>query len=945
MNQIHQTALNYAAAGYSLTPIKLDGTKQPCLKEWKPYQGRRPAPAEIDGWYGSGATRGIGLICGAVSGNLETLDVDEPELIEPLFALIEEHAPGLTAKLVIVETPRGGRHLVYRCAEIAPNQKLALREVALDDIADEEAKRQKAYRRKSDGKWCKTITLIETRGEGGYIVAPGSPARCHPTGREYRLLQGDFSAVPMITPQERAVMLDCARGFNEHVKKSRERQVPKLNNGLKPGADFNEHGDVDGLLQRHGWQSCGQSRAGTRWTRPGGDRPSATLFNESRKLYVFSTNAAPLEFDRAYSPFALLAALEHGDDFQAAAKALATEGYGEKRQAKAAVKPETEHTKAQPPTAEQPTSEEPELKDGYQALNGGLVLVKSSGAEKMPLTNFVARIIADVVRDDGAETSRVFEIEATLNGQTSRGEVSADKFSAMGWPTDLLGAKAIIYPNRKEHARVAIQTISDDIKPRRVYAHTGWREIDGAWCYLHGGGAIGSAGQMDVDVKLSSTLAPFKLPAPPQGDELHAAIRAEIELLDVAPYSITVPAVGGVWAAITGEPDFSEFLEGNTGWGKTQLGVIQQQHCGQDFSERTLPGNWMTTANANAEIAHEMKDAVMVVDDFKPTGTAQDVARLHKDADRLLRGQGNRAGRGRLRSDSTMRSGRAPRGLIVGTGEDVPKGESLRARMLVLRYEKDTTNWPKLTECQRAARKGVYAQVTAAFIQWLAPQYDALRAEAQDKIEQYRDIWSKQLPGHKRTPTAAAYLTRAWGLWLKFALASGAITEEERAALWKRVRVAIQEVCSAQKDYQTSEDPARRFLEVIQASLMAGKCHVTTMDNQPPKNSASWGWRSGEPQGECIGWLVDDATLYLNPDAAHNAATKAGGADVTITATTLWKRLRQAGCLIVETGQDSNLVRKMVNGRRMRVLAIPADKLESGAETDGATDDEGENEG
>ena len=58
--------------------------------------------------------------------------------------------------------------------------------------------------------------------------------------------------------------------------------------------------------------------------------------------------------------------------------------------------------------------------------------------------------------------------------------------------------------------------------------------------------------------------------------------------------------------------------------------------------------------------------------------------RYHKEADRLFRGQGNHAGRQRMRADGSLRPAKPPRGLILSTGEDVPRGQSLRARLLVL---------------------------------------------------------------------------------------------------------------------------------------------------------------------------------------------------------------------------------------------------------------------
>ena len=54
----------------------------------------------------------------------------------------------------------------------------------------------------------------------------------------------------------------------------------------------------------------------------------ATLGATGNAFYVFSTSAAPLEGQRAYSPFSAYIRLEHGGDEKAAAKALAVLGYG-----------------------------------------------------------------------------------------------------------------------------------------------------------------------------------------------------------------------------------------------------------------------------------------------------------------------------------------------------------------------------------------------------------------------------------------------------------------------------------------------------------------------------------------------------------------------------------------------------------------------------------------
>ena len=96
----------------------------------------------------------------------------------------------------------------------------------------------------------------------------------------------------------------------------------------RPGDDFNARGDVAALLKRHGWRPCGVRGDGNQhWTRPGKPHgTSATL--KDGVFYVFSSNAHPFEPNGAYSPFAVFAALEHGGDFEAAARDLAGQGYG-----------------------------------------------------------------------------------------------------------------------------------------------------------------------------------------------------------------------------------------------------------------------------------------------------------------------------------------------------------------------------------------------------------------------------------------------------------------------------------------------------------------------------------------------------------------------------------------------------------------------------------------
>ena len=267
----------------------------------------------------------------------------------------------------------------------------------------------------------------------------------------------------------------------------------------------------------------------------------------------------------------------------------------------------------------------------------------------------------------------------------------------MGWAVEELGPRAIVYPGFavKDHARTAIQIHSRSITSRRIYTHTGWRRIGDDWLYLHGGGAIGPNGPVtDIEVSLPGTLAAFRLPRPPQDDELRRAVRASLRLLRIGPVRITAPMDGAIYRSVLDQSDLTIPLFGHTGVFKTELAALGQQHFGAGFTARNLPASWSSTGNALEALAFTMKDALLVIDDFAPGGSAVDVARYHKEADRVLRAQGNNSGRGRLRPDGELRPTRYPRGLIVTTGEDVPRGESLRARQFIVEIRQGDIEWP-----------------------------------------------------------------------------------------------------------------------------------------------------------------------------------------------------------------------------------------------------------
>jgi hypothetical protein len=336
---ITDAARAYLAAGLCALPARRT-EKRPAVGRWKQYRERLPTPAEVSAWFANGPDA-VCIICGRVSGNGEMIDFDAGG--ESFEAWAQRIPPHLLARLVIETTQRGGRHVWYRCAaEVCGNMKLAQR---------------------LDG--AKIITLIETRGEGGLFL-------CAPTAG-YELIQGDLANPPVLTMDERDVLLQAAWDLNEYLppavdgpshngtlgsrgpssgghgqlsaENSHSGSCPSDNgivgqrgvlsvgqsdrppeNGSRPGDDFNLRGDVRAVLAQCGW-SCVRGGDNEYWRRPGKDSgTSATL--KDRVFYVFSSNAAPFEPNQAYSPFAVYTLLNHSGDFEQAARSLRELGFG-----------------------------------------------------------------------------------------------------------------------------------------------------------------------------------------------------------------------------------------------------------------------------------------------------------------------------------------------------------------------------------------------------------------------------------------------------------------------------------------------------------------------------------------------------------------------------------------------------------------------------------------
>jgi hypothetical protein len=558
------------------------------------------------------------------------------------------------------------------------------------------------------------------------------------------------------------------------------------------------------------------------------------------------------------------------------------------------------------------------------------VVQQGEALSRRQLSNYQGVIKTNIILDDGVETSREFAIEATLLGQSFRLTIPAAEFARMEWPIQRMGGNAITYPNQKEYARTAIQSFSYTAEERVIFTHTGWRRVDGEWRFLDAGGAIESTGRVsEVAVRLSGSLSGYQLRVPTDGEALHAAVRTSLRLVELAPPMISFPLLAATYRAVLGGADFGLHLTGETGAFKSELAALHQQHFGAGMDRRHLPGAWSSTGNALEVLAFAAKDMLLVIDDFAPQGSAQDIARYHAAADRVFRAAGNHAGRGRLDSTARLREAKPPRSLILSTGEEIPRGHSVRARLLILEIAKGEIQPGALSACQRDAQTGFYAEAMGAFVRWMAGRYGEIQAAFGARVVELRGK-ALNSPAHARTPDIVASLQVALEFFLDFGLECGAISDIEYGELASRSWDALRVVALAQAKHHSATEPTVRYIDLLRASLASGRAHLQSRDGAIPVAAGACGWRAGNagvncPMGDCVGWLDED-DLYLEPVAAYRVvqlAARDSGEPFSTSEQTLKKRLKDRGLLVSTDQKRQTLtVRRTLAGSSRAVLHL-----------------------
>ena len=555
--------------------------------------------------------------------------------------------------------------------------------------------------------------------------------------------------------------------------------------------------------------------------------------------------------------------------------------------------------------------------------------VSKRGHSTSKVCNFVPRIVSEKTVDDGAVTEKTLVLSGIhADGSTLPPvEVNGADLSNFNWLLDKWGAKCIIEVGQrcKDHLRYYIQTTSEYAEQLTEYHVTGWKKIDGEWHFLLPG-----------DDSLNVTL---------KGKLQHYCGESDYDLYDPidaynlfekppAPSRVIQPLVAFAFLTPLNEfmrqagcmPKFVLFLTGRTGTRKSTIAALILSFFGK-FTSNDLPMSFQDTANSITTNSFALKDVLTCIDDFYPSDNLE-MKKLTATAQKIMRAYGDRTGRARLRSDSTLMESRPPQGNAVITGELSPDiGESGTARYFTLELKEEDVDLGSLSACQSEAADGAYRRTMYAYTQWLKRRYmcdedhvEKLRDKLLNWHKTYRnDYYHHNQTCHGRLPEIVACLMIGMRFFLQFLKENCVIKQEDQEIELELFRKELYALADQQSTNVEHDKPVNIFIRKLYSLIEGGKVMIT--ERNRPDNFDPY------PPGY-IG-CQDEEYYYLNKDLAHSAVKKMcteQGESFPVSAKALVKALAEEK--LIKTTASGNTVSVRYCGKNMRFIALDKGKTE-----------------
>lgn len=535
------------------------------------------------------------------------------------------------------------------------------------------------------------------------------------------------------------------------------------------------------------------------------------------------------------------------------------------------------------------------------------------------LTNFGLVFDRKITVEDEFSPRIEFKGTLTIFGQKRPFEITTDEYASdkefRAAIYSVAGPEARV-PKDMNLLRDAVGMLSQGkVNEERRSTSQGWDEQGTA--YRVQGGEVTASGFVPVSdtvelrVDLQGEELARNLNLQPLDDPAElAALRRHVvdDLLRVHDRGVTYPMLGAVGAALlhrfAGDVNrFAVWLTGLTGSGKSFIAQLFMNFFGRFRPSSGAFATWASTANFIQRQGYFFKDALYLVDDYKP-----DVVH-HNQVVRVLQAYADNTGRGRLKSDATTNPTRPIRGLLVSTGEDIPEhSSSALARSVVIEVPQQEKDIGRGQRCVK--RSASYAAVTIDFLRWFLAQGRTKQFER--RFEKLQWFYYRGIAGKQNDIRIASNLALLASGFIEMAKYFGDVWVGWRKECLRFVTEDLIAVRDRMLDQTHEQQPSEVFLSTLRELLQYGRVVIegftpgAMVQVSPPNDDrfgASWGQRQGTVMGkaERNGSIVK-ISPQLAMEAIQESLKKQGRPPLAVTQAALEKQLLEDGKLLDQNG-------------------------------------------
>ncbi len=553
--------------------------------------------------------------------------------------------------------------------------------------------------------------------------------------------------------------------------------------------------------------------------------------------------------------------------------------------------------------------------------------VNRQGAFTKKLCNLAPAVLCEITMDDGVSSAKYVRLGGVHQSRRALPEITipAEEVECLGWIVKRWGMDCILEPGLRTKTSVwnALQTTALNAEKITVFSTTGWKRIDGEWCFL-------MPGDDRFTVELPGKMHGYGMERKCEPPDIHTA--ASLLWQPLAPEEIILPLLSFAFLSPLNhflkqagcEPKFVMLLSGKTGSRKSTLAALMLSFFGK-FTASELPLSFRDTSNSILYNAFALKDVLTVIDDLHPSSRMEE-QKMNGTAQAVMRAYGDRTGKGRLRADATPMESRPPQGNAIVTAEFMPDiGESGTARYFALELKESDVDLEILSAYQREAANGTLQRCMFAYTEWIRESFlfsEETKTDFKKYLHSrfifYRDSFrGSGIHCHGRVPETVAQLEIGMEFFLRFLHEEGGFADGWCREVFENFQKILSRLAQNQAESIDGDKPTHVFIRKLYALLDSNQAYVLDRNDG---NELSF--------GTCVGYQ-DAEFLYLYSELAHKLVRKFcedQGENFSCSQKSLLKALAEEG--LIEPGAKQHTRPLRVGNSQKRVIFLYKEKAE-----------------